>query len=151
MAHAYTPGLRVTERTVLRKRRILPIPRDVLVQAGDRVRYETVIARTLLPGRVHLVNVVNHLGITPGEIRRFMCAREGDHMERGGRLAENRPLVRWFQTRVLSPVSGTVESVSEVTGQVLIREPPQPLELKAYVEGHVAETLPGQGAVIETD
>ncbi len=151
MGHAYTPGLRVTERTTLRKRRILPIPGEVLVQAGDRVGSDTVIARTLLPGGVHLVNVVNHLGIIPAEIRRFMRVREGDHVEQGESVAENRPLVRWFQTRVPSPVTGTVESVSEVTGQVLIREPPQPLELKAYVEGRVAETIPGQGAVIETD
>jgi hypothetical protein len=151
MAHAYTPGLRVAERTVLRKRRVLPIPGDVLVQAGDRVRSDTVIARTLLPGAVHLVNVVNQLGIIPGEIRRFMCAREGDRVERGAPLAENRPLIRWFQTRVPSPVTGRVESVSEVTGQVLLREPPQPLELTAYVEGRVAESLPGQGAVMETE
>lgn len=151
MAHAYTPGLRVAERTILRKRRVLPIPGDVLVQAGDRVRSETVIARTLLPGKVHLVNVVNQLGIMPGEIRRFMRVREGDRVEQGRALAENRPLVRWFQTRVPSPVTGTVENISEVTGQALIREPPQPLELAAYVEGRVAEAIPGQGAVIETE
>lgn len=151
MAHAYTPGLRVSERTILRKRRVLPIPGDVTVQEGDRVRAETVIARTLLPGKVHLANVVNQLGITPGEIRRFMRVREGDAVERGGVLAENRPLVRWFQTRVPSPVTGSVESISEVTGQVLIREPPQPLELTAYVEGRVAEVVPGQGAAIETE
>src|SRR5574341_2008857 len=116
MGHAYTPGLRVTERTTLRKRRILPIPGEVLVRAGDRVGSDTVIARTLLPGRVHLVNVVNQLGIVPGEIRRFMRVREGGRVERGDSLAENRPLIRWFQARVPSPVSGTLESVSEVTG-----------------------------------
>ena len=151
MGHAYTPGLRVTERTTLQKRRILPIPGELLVQAGDRVGPETVIARTLLPGRVHLVNVVNQLGITPSEIRRFMRVREADRVERGESLAENRPLLRWFQTRVPSPVTGMLESISEVTGQVLIREPPQPLELKAFVEGRVAETIPGQGAAIETE
>ena len=150
MAHAYTPGLRVAERLTLRKRRILPIPGDVLVAAGDRVRSDTVVARTLLPGKVHLVNVVNQLGIAPEEIRGFMRAREGARVEQGQPLAETRPLIRWFQTRVPSPVTGTVESVSEVTGQVLVRELPQPLELLAYLDGHVVETIPDQGATVET-
>jgi len=151
MAHAYTPGLRVAERATLRRRRTLPIPGEVLVQVGDRVRSQTVVARTHLPGKVHLVNVVNQLGITAAEIRRFMKAGEGDRVEQGQSLAENRPLIRWFQTRVPAPITGTVESVSEVTGQVLLREPPQPLELMAYVDGRVVETTPGQGATIETD
>lgn len=151
MGHAYTPGLRVTEAAVLRRRRSLPIPGEVLVGAGERVASETVVARTHLPGKVHLVNVVNQLGITPGEIRRFMRAQEGDRVEAGQPLAENRPFIRWLQTRVPSPVMGTVESVSEVTGQVMIREPPQPLELLAYVEGRVAEVIPGQGVVIESE
>ncbi len=151
MGHAYTPGLRVAERATVRRRRVLPIPGEVLVASGDLVRSETVIARTLLPGKVHLVNVVNQLGITPPEIRRFMLAREGDRVEQGQPLAANKPWVRWFQTQVPCPAAGTIESISEVTGQVLVREPPQALELRAYVEGRVAETLAQQGAVIETE
>ena len=37
MATAYTPGLTVTSRTTHRVRRLLPIPGDVLVKAGDEV------------------------------------------------------------------------------------------------------------------
>src|SRR5437763_1284849 len=65
MAHAYTPGLTVTEQTVIRKRRLLPIPGTVLAAAGDRVHAETVVARAELPGKVHVVNVANLLGIAP--------------------------------------------------------------------------------------
>jgi hypothetical protein len=151
MGHAYTPGLRVAERATVRKRRVLPIPGEVLVASGDLVSSESVIARTWLPGKVHLVNVVNQLGIAPPEIRRFMRAREGDHVEKGQPLAANKPLIRWFQTQLPCPVTGTVESVSEITGQVLVREPPQSLELRAYVEGRVAEVIPEQGAVVETE
>ena len=130
---------------------MLPIPGEVLVQVGDRVASQTVVARTHLPGKVHLVNVVNQLGITAAEIRRFMTVREGERVEHGRSLAQNQPLIRWFQTRVSAPITGTVESISEVTGQVLLREPPQPLELTAYVDGRVVETVPGQGATIEAD
>ncbi|MFN3476967.1 MAG: hypothetical protein ACK4Z6_05375, partial [Candidatus Methylomirabilales bacterium] len=137
MAHIYTPGLRVTPRTVIRKKRILSIPGEVFVKEGDHVTASTVIARTLLPGRVHAVNVVNLLGITPEEIRSYMLKREGDSVEEGEAIAENKPLIQWFKIQVKVSVKGTVESVSEVTGQVLVREPPHPLELQAYIDGEV--------------
>jgi len=37
MAHAYTPGLKVTRKTVLRKERRLPLPGEVVVKVGDKV------------------------------------------------------------------------------------------------------------------
>ena len=150
MAHSYTPGLRVTARTVVRKRRILPIPGQVLVNQGQSVTAATVIAQADLPGKVHTVNVVNLLGIVPDEIRRYMLKREGDSVRAGEPLAENRPFIKWLKTRVPAPITGTVESVSEVTGQVFLREPPKPLALSAYLDGLVVETFPGQGASVET-
>ena len=150
MAHSYTPGLRVTARTVVRKRRILPIPGQVLVNEGQSVTAATVIAQADLPGKVHTVNVVNLLGIVPDEIRRYMLKREGDSVRAGEPLAENRPFIKWLKTRVPAPITGTVESVSEVTGQVFLREPPKPLALSAYLDGLVVETFPGQGASVET-
>ena len=50
MAHAYTPGLVVSERTLVTKRRLLPIRGDVLVARGSRVDARQVVARTELPG-----------------------------------------------------------------------------------------------------
>jgi hypothetical protein len=150
MAHAYTPGLRVTERTIIRKRRILPIPGDLLVRQGDPVRAETTVARTELPGKVQTVNVVNILGITPSEIRRFMMKHAGDPVRRGETIAENHPFIRWFKTTIPSPVDGTVESISEITGQVILREPPRPLEVPAYIDGRVVKVMEREGVVVET-
>src|SRR6185436_17713635 len=64
-------------------------------------------------------------------------------------LAENKPLIKWFKTEIRSPVAGTIESLSEVTGQVLLREPPRVLNLLAYIDGTVVETIPRQGVVVE--
>lgn len=36
-----------------------------------------------------------------------------------------------------------------VTGQVLLREPPRILELLAYIDGAVVETIPQQGVIVE--
>lgn len=150
MAHSYTPGLRTAPQTVVRKRRILPIPGQVLVHAGQAVTATTVIAQTELPGKVHAVNVVNLLGIVPQEIRRYMLKREGDAVKAGEPLAENRPVFKWLKTQVPASITGTIETVSEVTGQVFLREPPRPLALTAYLDGQVVETIPGQGATVET-
>jgi hypothetical protein len=135
---------------VVRKRRVLPIPGQVLVEKGRPVTATTVIAQTDLPGKVHTLNVVNLLGIAPEEIRRYMVKREGDPVQAGEPVAENRPFIKWLKTQVPSPVTGTVESVSEVTGQVFLREPPKSLSLLAYLDGHVVEVFPEQGASVET-
>jgi hypothetical protein len=150
MAHAYTPGLRVTEKTIIRKKRVLPIPGEVLVKKGDAVDATTVVAKTDLPGKVRTINIVNALGIIPEEIREFMLKGEGDAVEKGEPIAENKPFIKWFRTQVKSPITGTVENISEVTGQIIMRESPEPLELAAYVDGRVIEVIGREGVVVET-
>lgn len=150
MAHTYTPGLTVSRQTVIRKRRRLPIPGSVLVQRDDHVEPATIVARAELPGTVRAVNVANALGIAPDETPDYVTKREGDVVFRDEVIAENRPFIKWLKTEVRAPVAGTIESVSSVTGQVLLREPPQPLKLAAYVPGRVVEILPDQGVTIET-
>jgi len=151
MAHAYTPGLTVTERTVVRRKRLLPIPGTVLVKQGDRVTAQIVVARAELAGNVHAVNVANLLGVAPDEIREYLLRKEGEAIGKDGVLAENKPFIKWLRTDVRSPIQGTVEAVSTVTGQVLLREPPKRLDLLAYVDGTVIEVLPGQGVTVETE
>jgi len=149
MGHAYTPGLTVTERTTVRKRRLLPIPGTVLVVQGDRVKADTIVAQTELPGKVHSINVANLLGIAPDEVRDYLLRKEGEPVRKDEVIAENKPFIKFLKTEVRSPVQGTVDTVSIVTGQVLLREPPRRLELLAYIDGLVAEAHPRQGVTVE--
>lgn len=150
MAHSYTPGLTVTDRTVIHRRRMLPLPGKVVVNIGDTISSQQVVARAELPGRVFPVNLANQLSVAPGEIREYLTKKEGDVVGKDEMLAENKPLIKWFKTEIPSPVAGTIESVSTVTGQVLLREPPRVLQLLAYVDGTIVETIPQQGVVVET-
>lgn len=150
MGHAYTPGLTVTERTTVRKRRLLPIPGTVMVAQGDRVKATTVVAQTELPGKVHSVNVANLLGIAPDEIRDYLLKKEGEPVQKDDVVAENKPFIKFLKTEVRAPIQGTVDTVSTVTGLLLLREPPRRLELLAYLDGVVAEVHPRQGVTIET-
>jgi hypothetical protein len=150
MAHAYTPGLRITERAVVRKERRLPIAGTVLVAEGAQVTAETVVARAELPGDVAAVNVANQFNIAPDEIQRYMLKKQGDAVAQDEAIAETRPLIKWLRSVAHSPIAGTVETVSAITGQVMIRTAPKPVEVRAYVDGTVVEVRPGDGAVVET-
>lgn len=149
MAHSYTPGLTVTDSTVIRRRRQLPLPGMVLVKAGDLVQSNQPVARAELPGKVYPLNLANQLGVAPDEIKEYLVKKEGDAVQKDEILAENKPLIKWFKTEIRSPVTGKVESLSTVTGQVLLREPPRVLELLGYVDGTIVEIYPNQGVTVE--
>lgn len=149
MAHAYTPGLKVTDKMLIQKRRILPLKGDVLVKEGDKVKPDDVVARTLLPGNVLPLNVANKLGIPPEDIDMVMLKKVGDEIEEGEPIALSKTLFI-FKNYCHATLSGTIESISSVTGQVLQRGEPSPVEVKAYLEGEVTEVIPNEGVVVTT-
>ena len=151
MAHAYTPGLKVMPCTMFRKRRLLPIPGKVMAQLDQQVEALDVVAQTELPGKVFSVNVANRLAVSPDEIKDFMVKKEGEAVKKGEIIAENKPFLKWFKTAIESPVAGTLEAISLVTGQVLLREPPKLLPIKAYVKGKVVEVTPNFGVTLESE
>jgi hypothetical protein len=150
MGHAYTPGLRVSEFTVLRKDRRLPLLGEVLVKPGDRVTFDKVVARTNLPGDVQSMNIAHRLSIEAADLPRYMLKKEGDPITKGEVIAESKSFFGLFKTRCESPITGTIETLSSITGQALLREPPIPVEVKAYIDGIVAEVHEKEGATIET-
>jgi hypothetical protein len=129
---------------------MLPLPGKVLVGVGELVRADQPVARAELPGKVFPVNLANQLSIAPDEIKDYLIRKEGDAVQKDEILAENKPLIKWFKTEIRSPITGTIESLSMVTGQVLLREPPRVLNVPAYIDGTVVETLPQQGVVVES-
>ena len=150
MAHAYTPGLKVVERTVIRKPRILPLKGEVLVEKGRIVRAEEVVAKTDLPGSVHPVNVANILGIVPEDIEHSMLMKQGEVVKKGEPIAMTKGFFGLFKSSCNSPADGTIENISKVTGQVLIRGVPLPVAVDAYIDGIVIEVVENEGVVVET-
>jgi hypothetical protein len=151
MGDAYTPGLTVTARTVVRKTRRLPLTGTVLAKMGERVKANDVVARTELPGKVTMMNVANLLGVMPDEIDPRLVVKPGGAIKKGQLFAAKRSFLRVFDSNVVSPIDGTFESISKVTGQAMLREPPVPVEVKAYIDGVVVEIIPDEGVVIEAE
>ena len=146
----YTPGLRVTARTTVRKERRLPIAGKVTAKVGDAVRAEDVVAHAELPGDVATVNVVNQLGIAPGDLPKFMRKQLGESVKKDEVIAETRPFFKFLRSSARSPADGTIETASQITGQVMIRMAPRPVDVRAYIDGTVVEVWPGEGVAVET-
>jgi hypothetical protein len=151
VAHAYSPGLRVARRTEVRKERRLPLRGEVLAKVGDRVQAEAVVARTELPGNVQTINVANKLSILPEDIERHMLGKAGDWIDEGEILAQSRSFFGLFKSHCRMPVGGAIESVSDITGQVIIREKAIPVEVHAYVDGEVVEVFEDEGVLVRTE
>ena len=103
MAHAYTPGLKVTERATIKKIRRLPILGEVLVEKGQAVSPHTVVARTDIPGNPQTVNVANVLGVEPEDIVDFMKKKEGDFVKKDELIAEYKSFFGLFRQQAQSP------------------------------------------------
>ncbi|MEA2553232.1 MAG: hypothetical protein QOJ65_1408, partial [Fimbriimonadaceae bacterium] len=150
MGSAYTPGLTVSGDIVVKRIRRLPIKGEVMVKDGDRVYPDTVVARALLPGALQTIKLAEELGVEAKEAPPFFTPKIGDVLEKGQIVAMSKGFLGMGKREVPAKFAGTVESISEVTGNVLIREAPIPIDVTAYIEGFVADVLPGEGAVVET-
>jgi len=151
LASAYTPGLTVSGDITVRRVRRLPIKGDVLVKVGDEVAPDQVIAQALLPGPLQTLKLGEKLGVEPKDVLSMSKIKTGDTIEKGQLVAEGKKLFGIFKPpTAISDYTGTVESISEVTGNALIREASIPVDITAYIQGKVAEVMPAEGAIVET-
>ncbi|MCX7835620.1 MAG: hypothetical protein N2450_06070 [bacterium] len=153
MAHSYTPGLRVTEFTTIIKERQLPTEPSkthVLVTVGQKVKSTDIVLRSELAGNVVPLNVANLLQVSPQDVPSLLLKKEGDQITKDEVIAESKGLFGLFKSQVKSPIHGSIESVSAVTGQLMLREPPIPIELNAYVDGQVVQITDDKVVSIET-
>ena len=151
MAHSYTPGLKVLKNTEILKERRLPLKGKVESKIGDVVKPDDIVANTDLPGNVQMINVANQLNIDASDIEDYMIKGSGKSIKKGDLIAETKGLFGFFKSSVFSPVSGTIESISSLTGQVVLREAPIPVEVDAYIEGEINDVISEEGVVIKTN
>jgi len=149
-AHAYTPGLKVKKSTIVQKMRRLPLFGEVYPKEGDKVNYSDVIARTEISGDPEIVKISMVMGLEPEDTPKYMLKKIGETVEKGELLAFYKALFGLIKKQIKAPVSGTLESFSEVTGQAIIRGAPIPVEVDAYIPGTVIDVMPREGAIIET-
>ena len=149
MSGAYTPGLTVSARTTIIKTRRLPLKGTVLSTKGTWVAPADKVARAELPGIMQPIKVANKLGIEPSEVPALLTVKVGDKVNRGDIVAVTKGMWGLFKSECKSTTTGTVELISNITGNVGVREAPTPIEVDAYIPGRIIEVLDGEGVVIE--
>jgi len=149
MGTAYTPGLKVSPATVVRKTRRLPLRGEVVVQPGDTLEPATVVARTAIPGILRTVRASERLGVDPDEMPATAVVTPGQDVTTGEVLARSKSFFGLFTAEAKSPVEGAVELINAVTGHISVRERPNPIEVTAYVQGKAVEVLPAEGVIVE--
>lgn len=100
--------------------RLLPVRGRVLVQRGDEVHPEQILAEAdLTPGVRWTVPASEQLAISPSRLPEALLVRPGDRVQRSDALAEaaGRP-----KRICRSPVTGVVEQIDLALGQLRLRE-----------------------------
>jgi hypothetical protein len=150
-AYAYTPGLKVKHRTVISQIRRLPITGKVLVNVGDKVSHNTKIAETFVPGDPEVMDIGAMLAVDPENLKKYMVKKVGDPVNKGDVCAQYDYFFGLKKRNILSPVDGSIESISNFTGQVTFRTSPIPVSVDAYIPGKIVEILPNEGAIVATN
>ncbi|MFC1743927.1 hypothetical protein ACFL35_08030 [Candidatus Riflebacteria bacterium] len=150
MSQAYVPSLEVVGSTLITKERTLPLKGDVNVKVGDIVNQGDIVASTYLPGKPVPINAATKLGIPPYELPECMLKNEGDEVLTDETIAIAKSFFGLFSTPLISPITGTIDSISRVSGQIILREAPIPVEVNAYISGKIIEVQENDGVTIET-
>ncbi|NQU67510.1 MAG: hypothetical protein HQ510_06170 [Candidatus Marinimicrobia bacterium] len=150
MSRTYTPGLKVLHNTTVRKVRQLPLRGKVNLAIGDIVKPDRVVASTHIPGNVHMVNAAILMNVEPDAVPECMLVKIDAPISKGQIIAQSKGFFGLFKSHIKSQIDGTLGNVSGITGQIILNEPPIPIEVDAYTSGKVVEVIPEEGVVIET-
>jgi len=75
-----------------------------------------------------------------------MLKREGEAVKKGEPIARSKGVFGLFKSTMMSPGDGTIEGISSVTGQVVLREAPIPVAVDAYVRGPSSRRYPKEAS-----
>lgn len=146
---ASLPACTVSRRRVVTRVRELPVSGEVLVSTGLEVGSREVVARADLPGAPFPVNAAAALGVKRADLADHVVVKTGETVAEGQVIARASSLFGMLKSEVRAPVAGVLESISDATGQLVIRAAPEPIELRAYLPGRVVGVEPEMGATIE--
>ena len=131
--------------SLIRRRRVLPVPGKVLVSEGQRVNATDVVAEARQPGQHFLVDVRRELGMARiDQTEKLIGHFPGDRLEKNQIIAQTGGL---FAQMVRSPADGVIVTIS--AGRVLIETESTPLQVRAGVSGTIRELIAEFGAVVE--
>jgi len=126
--------------------RRLPQGGEIVVAPGQRVESDTIVARTLLPGRPRLFNLIEIFEAPSRDIAKYLAKPINSQVNQGEVVAQRKGLVgKQFK----APFDGIISSFDPATGYLSLTPVPTSFNLEAYVRGLVTATIPGYAVKIE--
>jgi hypothetical protein len=146
---AYYPSLtRSIPLATIRRERMLPVDGEVVVNPGARVESMSIVARAQVPGRYRILDVAHALRVPPAAADKYIRLRTGQRVE-AGQVAASRRVALGLVPRVAHvPQIGVVAAVGG--GRVLLETLGEPVELRAFLPGTIANVMPRRGVLVET-
>ena len=151
MSKSYSPGLKILENALIKKKRILPLAGELHVEKDDLVKSNQIVASAKIPGNVQMINVSNELNIDPNQLIDCMLSKVDQEVKKGEVIARSKGLFGFFRSEVKSPMDGILINISDITGQIIISEKPIPVEVDAYIDGKIQETYKKEGVLISAN
>ncbi|MBN2334763.1 hypothetical protein JXL21_04335 [Candidatus Bathyarchaeota archaeon] len=149
--HAYTPGLKIKRALTVQKTRRLPMPGEVFVKPGDAVDFTTPVARMLAPGEPFVINAAQKLGVQKNDLDLYMKKDVGAEVCKDEPICGYNAFFGLMKNWVNSPTDGILETVSDISGQIIIREKPIEVIVDSYLKGKIVDVMENEGAVIEAN
>ncbi|MGB4748531.1 MAG: hypothetical protein WBH67_03670 [Bacillota bacterium] len=120
--------VKILEKTRIEKERRLPTPGEVIVEVGDVVQPDTVIANTeFIKGNPYVIDLRSELKrpIDMDLVDSILLKKEGDSVKAQEVIARYQKNFWSPIIEVKSPCDGVIEYISRVNGQIVIREDPR--------------------------
>lgn len=127
---------------ITRKRRLL-LPGRVLVNEGDPVHPEDVIAEALLPDKVFILDIAKSLGLEPDQAGQCLVRQIGESLQPEDIIAQCEGAIPRL---VRTPIAGTLTEYHQ--GKVVIATRQTVVNIKAGMIGTIAEVIPELGAIV---
>jgi len=109
--------------TLVKKTRVLPLPGEVLVEAGQPVEPDTPVAKiSLRPGIPWVIPVARLIGVQDHELPQCMLKKVGDQVKAKEIIARGLAGGLYGAKELEAPTDGVIEDISPKSGRVVIRE-----------------------------
>ena len=112
MSKSYTPGLKVLKDANVSKERLLPLKGNVHVKLKDKVKSNTIVASTEIPGNVQMINIANELNIEVNQVEKCMLVKINDSVKQNQIIAQSKGIFGMFKSDVKSPIDGKIINIS---------------------------------------
>lgn len=129
----------------IRRERRLPLSGEVLVNEGQEVHPEDLVAETHLPGKIFMLDLARGLDIDRMDVQHCLVRQPGEHLMEDDVIAQYDGA---FSRVVRTPVAGRFIGIHQ--GMAVFEVSYEIIQVKACIPGIVETVLPEYGAVIST-